>query len=611
MMRWLVRYCVCLSGALALAGCPAEGVDLGDASAPGDAGDVSSGGDDPAFPDGIFETIDDERWDDTAVRQVLHVFAFGSLATDAQIVTWAGMEPEAAILEMLTLDEHNPRLAPGAATADGTLRGLADLWASDDGSNPVPSSRRGEYRVGAWGSPGRTWFTAVSGVGPNPVRQRIGLLETNYHLAVNQEVGVNNWQIFSYYDEIMEGLEAGLPYEQVLAVAAKSAAVATQYGHSANLFIDARFEGNEDFAREFHQLFFGILGVDDPEHHEFTTIRNTAKMLTHMLVDWIEDGEDSRLSDEVTFGVDYHYPSSLEILGVDIEGATAADKIDAAVEVAIAHPESLANLPLIIIRNLADDHLDETEAAAIQGAWDALAPKELLPFLQAYAVSTTFHSPTRVKHWSSIERHVKASHLIALTREAAIAGYYDARWPAWQEGARVFRPTRNVFGNQTGLDAAGSAMVFRSAYNLSSDSNWFYSRTGEEEDGWLKDWGAVVPAAADGTWRVKEVSEWLWQRFIADGLDNFGPLERAHVYALVGSSKDLGLFVDENDPTATITGEDLETKASLGELVSDMEIATVALGSDDPEKRQTANRRIGLALCFILSTPYAFVQEGR
>jgi len=91
-----------------------------------------------------FETVSDELWDDTAVRKVLHTFAYGGHATDEQIATWADMSPEEAIVEMLTFDEHNLKLSPvspldydGLDKRDGTLRGLADFWSSDHPDNGI------------------------------------------------------------------------------------------------------------------------------------------------------------------------------------------------------------------------------------------------------------------------------------------------------------------------------------------------------------------------------------------------------------------------------------------------------------------------------------------
>ena len=57
-------------------------------------------------------TISSRDWGETPVRKILRAFAFGGLADDEQIGIWAGMSPEAAILEMLTFDPVNPLLSP-------------------------------------------------------------------------------------------------------------------------------------------------------------------------------------------------------------------------------------------------------------------------------------------------------------------------------------------------------------------------------------------------------------------------------------------------------------------------------------------------------------------
>ncbi len=46
-------------------------------------------------------TIPDKDWTETSVRKVLHLFAFGGFASDAQIKTWTGMRPEVSITEIL------------------------------------------------------------------------------------------------------------------------------------------------------------------------------------------------------------------------------------------------------------------------------------------------------------------------------------------------------------------------------------------------------------------------------------------------------------------------------------------------------------------------------
>ena len=103
------------------------------------------------------------------------------------------------------------------------------------------------------------------------------------------------------------------PYEEVLAQGALNAAIAYQYGHNHNVFFQGEFYGNEDFAREFHQLFFGILGENDHEYHELVSIKNTAKALTGMQASWHPD-EEGGPDVEIAFVPGYHHTDPLEIL---------------------------------------------------------------------------------------------------------------------------------------------------------------------------------------------------------------------------------------------------------------------------------------------------------
>ena len=186
-------------------------------------------------------------------------------------------------------------------------------------------------------------------------------------MATNLNTEVNNYQMARIYDDIMAAHEAGLPYQDVISAGAISAAVATQYGHRWNLWNpwDEECWCNEDFAREYHQLFFGILGVEDPEgidNHETVTIKNTAKALTHMVVEY--DEIIRRLPEWVFYlGHPYHYPGhlTLDILNNEIPGTNAKERIEYLSQIAINHPESLKNLPVKIISGLADDDLDPAE----------------------------------------------------------------------------------------------------------------------------------------------------------------------------------------------------------------------------------------------------------
>jgi hypothetical protein len=557
-------------------------------------------------------TLTDQQWDETAVRKVLHTFAFGGAASDAQIKTWAQMTPEDAIKEIITFAPQNPLLAPRDADSPTAknLANLADFFASD--KSKVAANRRAHYLRDNSRSPENTWSLAVSPIGLNPVRQRIGLFETNYHLSVNRLVGVNSFQLIRYYDDIMDALAADLPYHEVLAVAAQSAAVATQYNHRRSQYKDGRFRGNDDFARELHQLFFGILGSAEAAYHEQTTIPNTARALTDMPVKSFKIDKRTFLEEVVTYGSEFHYPAPLEVLHQSVDGKTAKEKIAAICALAIAEQESLDNLPLIIVSHLADDNLTPQKTATIRAAWKKLQPKSLLTFLRSYAISTTFHSADRVKYWTSFVRNVRDANLTTLDSFEVFSFLYDMRSQIVGEGVRIFEPTKNVFGSQTGHEAAGSGQVFRQAYNRSVQAPWLLGRvTHTTYPKWQKDWSTLIPKSNSGNWNAKSVGEWLWQRYIADGLKHFGALERAHIYAILGAGKDLAVFINKDDPKAVYTEQDLTTRSDLKQLVQDLSVAKVLLDDKDAAKRKTANYRVGLAISFITATPYAFAQEGR
>ena len=178
--------------------------------------------------------ISAEEWDNTAVRKVLHTFAYGGHATDQQIATWADMPPEQAIVEMLTFDEHNLKLSPvtdanydGLDKRDGTLRGLGEFWSSDDPQNGMPEELRDLYRTNYWNID-KIWVMAATSRGLNPFRQKIGLWETNYHMVANLDATVTPTQLIGYYDSIVKALEEDKPYQDVMTIAATSSAIATQ-----------------------------------------------------------------------------------------------------------------------------------------------------------------------------------------------------------------------------------------------------------------------------------------------------------------------------------------------------------------------------------------------
>jgi hypothetical protein len=555
--------------------------------------------------------LSDAEWDETAVRKVLHTFAYGGHATDRQIKLWANMSPQTAIMQMLTFEQHNALLSPASAAdydrlyqREGTLRSLGAFWSSSDPDNGVDVIRRTRYDVyDGYGSVGDIWSRAVASRGLNPFRQKIGFWETNYHLATNLDI-VRRSYMLRYYDDIMNALAAGVPYQDVLTVAATSAAVAAQYGHDENVYIDGQCLCNEDFAREYHQLFFGILGKHDPEYHETVSIKNTALALTDMQV--------QVLLDQVFFGSAKHYQGTTEILNVPIWGTNAHQKISHLSQHAIMHPESLDNLPVIIIKGLADDNLDDDKIGRVRAAWSSMPTKNLLDFLRAYAISTVFHSSTRIKYLTSVDRHLLVNSQMTLNNEEGYLDLYPLH--AYEtEDVKAFYPAHNVFGGQTGIEAADSADVFRANYNRVTSEEWHFFQSYGTKYGrsWIKDWGALIPKNSSGDYVAKDVAEWLWKRFIGDSLKNMGPLERAHVYALLAEGRDIVYLADPNRLDRIITTEDLVSDPALTSLVQSFSMRTMTLDSLDSTERRIANERVGQAISFILGTPYIFAQEGR
>lgn len=570
-------------------------------------------------------TVSDMAWDETAVRQVLHVFAFGGFATDAQITRWADQPPATAIREIISFGTVNPALSPAPPDGlpvrpeNGNLRCLAGQFSSGAPDNPVPPANRAGFAIDASDAVAPAWLLAVRLRGLNPVRQRVGFIETNYHMAVSFNAGVSNRQIAAYYDTITDDLARDLPYETVLTHAALSPVVAQQYNHRNNVYRDGRFYGNEDFGREYHQLFFGILGTYDDGYtgeradlHEMVSIPSTARALTDMQVP-----QETPRRDTITYGEAQHWQGPLQILESRVEGANARARLEALAPIAARHPESLANLPIILVRFLADDALDPDSAdpgvqarvATVRALWAATPRRSLRTFLRRYAISTAFHNPGRVKYWTSVERNVLINNLSSLTNADAWRDVYTPRNWISGEDVQLFCPSHDVFGGQTGREAATTASVFAAAYNRSVDAYWSLTRT--NDTGWTKDWSAAVPRGADGRFRVRATAEWLWQRYVADGIANLGPLERAHLYALLASGRDLASWIDNAAPEAVYTLEQVRASPQVRDTVNGAEMALIQLDGTNSMERQQANYRVSLAVNFIVATPFFMAQRAR
>ncbi len=574
----------------------------------------------PPPPSGLFNVVSGAVWNETAVRQVLHTFAFGGHASDSQIEIWADMDPLLAAREILVLTPRHDLLSPPdpideLASKGATLEAVAAYWASDDPTNLVDQQFRYLFdatQPNMFIAAELTWGAMTSKFGVNPVRQRIGLFETNYHMVVHQLIGnINDLQLMRYYDNVVNGLASGANYEDVLTQAAVSSAIATQYGHRENVFTGGQFFGNEDFGREYHQLFFGILGENDPAYHEAVTIKNTAQALTGIRVPFVSTG----FAPDAFYDPNLHNPNDLEILGRFISGSTALEKFQNLSDHAINHPESLNNLPIIIIGELADDNLTNAKKQILRDAWASMTDKNLMRFLQDYAASTMFHSSERVKQLSTFERHFLVQNLMTLNNTEGYLNVYDFFRYNTAEGVAVFKPMENVFGGQRGRDAAASSLIFRSVYNRSTEEfASFVNPTFTRADGSTvdKDWRQGIGVnPATGAYDVRYVAEKLWQRFIADGLDNFGTLERAEVYALLTSAQNFA-FVATNgtDPDRLYSATEIENDVDLQNLMNSMAGNAVALDDPDIDTRRIGNAVVGQAINFIVATPFALVLQG-
>ncbi len=568
----------------------------------------------PATLPGL-KVISSARWTPTAVRKVLRTFAFGGHASDQQIETWAKMTPQTAILEMLTFAEHNLLLSPldkslpreAMDKRPQTLRALGDMWSTNNSANMVERDSREDYARSSWHGAMLTWSLAARVRGGNPFRHRIGYWETNFHLAVSHARGVSNYQLVRYYDDVMASLARGDSYDQVIATSSLSAAIGQHYGHRYNRYYDDECYCNEDFAREFHQLGFGILGTGDTRYHERVTIKNTAAALTGMRYTSTQTPNEWK-AEEVVFGTDGHVPKPLAILHKNISGANARDKIRLLAEHDIKYKESLDNLPVMIVHSIADDSISADEAAALRRAWRGMAEKDLLRFLRSYAISTLFHSTQRIKQLSSLERHLVTANRFADTN---LEQYYDVPelWRLyWEEEVIPFEPWHEVFGHQNGPETAASAGLFRKNYKRATDANFSSSRMDFNGTERVKDWRLSMPRG-DG-YLVGATAEWLWQRFVADGLKNFGPLERAHLYALLAYGRDLGAVLHPQFPDTAVTLAELNQAAGKAWLAK-VGATRLPLGSNDADVRERTNDRIGAALDFIIATPFMLAEEGR
>ncbi len=594
------------------------------------------------------QSLTDEQWGRQEVTRILQAFAFGGQATDQQVNQWASMHPGDAIDEMLTFSPVNLQLSPQGRDDPSTqycnsLEKLQEFWSSDDPKNPMRVANRSWYKTlddeDEYVAPVHlflTWSRLAHTPGCNGFVTKLALYITNYHASIHFQ-NSGSTLIRSYYDDVVKGITEGADFVDLMTLAASHAALARAYGHMENVFDEqGAFQGNDDFAREYFQLLFGIKGVsEDEDYHENVTIEHNAWLLTGMALDAVPDAWGStRRTDWLVAPLVFtnhfdaagrlipnqatHYmgrggePSCLEILHENICGKNAMEKLVALGRVAGAHPESMANTPVKIVSFFADDKLTEEKIAQLQYSWSE-ANFDLLKFLRAYAISTAFHSPDTFKLHSAFERNLLIHNANQLNAEEAYAELFT-EGPTirmFEQGALVFAPIRDVFGGQTGTDAANDRYVFKNAWDANVMAPEFLGKPSEpyrlvangRVHEWRKDWGSVIPENKLGEHIVAEVGGWLWDRFLNDSKLNYDVVAQAQVHALLATGFDFGAVANENNMEAVYSSAEIST-GDLAELNNALAETVMDFSTED------ANVRVGMAINFITALPYTFASGG-
>ncbi len=624
-----------------------------------DAVNLSGADDNSVTYDSFTGRIVNTSWNEQKVRDVLQEFAYGGGATQTDIDAWVMMGPSRAIVEIIGMWTVNPKLAVASSGGNlsinpsgGSLSHLSHNFAT---GGPANDRGRFDQKIESWvDSPANTFVQSVATRGLNPVRQKIAFMESNYHMALNQDKDITDVQMFRHYDTIANDIARAnrdsLGYEDILANISLSAPVATQYNHKKNVCENGVFKGNEDFAREYHQLFFGILGVGvdrsginnketapagNPESfndHEAITIPNTAKALSDINV---PVAGQFGFSDLVSsFSTGKHCTGNLLIYAANNTGNTSEQRIKTLSKTSINHPESRNSLPLIFVAGLADENLDAdrslltgnpdstitAKVAGIRSIWAGMQRKNLVEFLRKYAISEYFHNTNRIKFQHSVERTLSNANTTIVTNQELFNGLVRYDWELYSENIRPFRPVHDVFGGQTGLEASNTDDVFRNVHNTMVSGEYgkigFWTGSRVER---LKDYRTMLPRGENIT--VDEVARFLWKRLLGDSsYTYYGSLERAHLVALLQSGRDLPYFTCGSTVTSVTNCPAAVNYTPITESQVTTTFATLINSAGASNLFPTGaaqttidqhNENIGSAVDFILATPFNLVHIGR
>lgn len=520
----------------------------------------------PALASG-FVTVSEEDWTEGAVRRVLHAIAFGGQLDDAEIARLAELDPQEALLQIMPdgMGDGVSLVATVEMFAASAPERLAETFTQERQFRGMPS---------AW-----TW--EIMRPDAPLVAHRIAMFETMYHLATTADKARHPLQM-AFYDQILADLDQ--PYVEVLARAAASGPIAVQYGHVKNSYRNGVFRGNDDFARELHQLFFGILGSDDPDH-ENVTIEETALALTGIRV--------NRRQRTINYPAQAHPKIPLTILGVEVpyaRGMTMEARVAEVCQVAIEHHEAQAALPTMFVTHFGEDAPPAWVLEQAIDEWNSMPTRKLVPFLRAYLSSTAFHRPDRMRAVLPVDLVARTVNrlLVPLAEPDARAAGAVRRFLD-DLGQAPFRPAHEVFGDITGPETHSSPETLR---------QWWADLMRLSGSREFRAFQTALPARLQGGERmpVEEVGRWLWQRLLADDCEGYDVRAEAQVCALLATGRDFGSYLES---------------FGLGPVSADAELREhcTALGRTllGPAKAQ---ERVRLAGLFILGTPNAFVDRG-
>jgi hypothetical protein len=624
-----------------------------------DAVNLSGADDNPTLYDSFTGRIANTSWNEQKVRDVLQEFAYGGGATQADIDAWVQMGPSRAIVEIIGMWTVNSKLAVASSGGNISINpvtgSLSHLSHNYGTGGPANDRSRFEQRTLSWvDSPSNTFVQAVATRGLNPVRQKIAFFESNYHMSLNQDKDITDVQMFRHYDTIANDIARAnrdsLGYEDILANISLSAPVATQYNHKKNVCENGTFKGNEDFAREYHQLFFGILGVGinrsgitnktappdgNPESfndHEEKTIPNTARALSDINVGVAGQFGFSDLVS--SFSTGKHCQGNLLIYATNNTGNNAEERIRSLSKTSINHLESRNSLPLIIVSGLADENLDASSSlltgiadanitpkvTGIRNLWASIQRKNLIEFVRKYAISEYFHNTTRIKYQHSVDRTLSNANTTVVTNQELENGFVRYDWELFSENIKPFRPVHDVFGGQTGLEASNTDDVFRNVHNTMVLGQYgaigFWNGSTVVR---LKDYRSMLPRQENIS--VDDVAKFLWKRLLGDAnFQYYGNLERAHLVALLSTGRDLSYFscgttvTNVNNCPAAVNFTPItesQVNTTFASLISTSASSNLFPTGASQNLIDLHNENIGSAVDFILSTPFNLVHIGR